>query len=143
VVNKSIHLTSGIYAGVVKAFYPPNNTLKIKLQGGAVVPCIWAAGIISGMVGFKTSYFPPLKTEVLVFWPPSCDFGYVIGTIPSKFVDTGRQQRSVAGDPTVNYAANNVSMHRTPNKIEYLLVTNHQLIWPKVRSILKTGWASV
>jgi hypothetical protein len=115
----AVKLTPGLYEGIVKAYYPPNNTIKVKLKAdGAVIPCIWAVGVVSAMVGFKTSYYPPMKTEVVVFWPGTSQFGWVIGSKPSNSVDAKRQRRTMTGDDAYNYAAQQTFHVQNSNKNE-------------------------
>jgi len=105
----TIRLAAGLHRGLVQDYSPPDNTIKVIVKGdGNVIPCVWAAGIISGMLGLKTSYLPPVKTEVIVWWPPKSAFGYIVGTLPSIQVDPGRQQRTILGDPDSNFTKQQV-----------------------------------
>jgi hypothetical protein len=103
----SMSSKAGIYRGVVRSIAPASNTLMVIIKDTAeAMPCIWAAGIISGMLGFKTSFRPPVKTEVVIWIPEKSAFGYVIGTLPSITVDPGMQRRDIAGDgATDDYTA--------------------------------------
>lgn len=114
----------GIHAGVVKSFSPTTNTLKVKIQGGAVIPCVWAAGVISGMIGIKTSYYPPLKTEVIVAWPDKADFGYVLGTVPAKYIDTTKPTRNLGDDKSLKYT--NASVFHSNSSIHSRTYLSHK-----------------
>ena len=102
-------LSSGLHRGIVKSYSPPDNTIKVTIKGdGTLIPCVWAASIISGMLGFKTSYIPPVKTEVIVWWPPKGNIGFIVGTFPAITVDPGQQDRAMSGDESLNFGASQV-----------------------------------
>lgn len=95
--HKKVKITPGFHEGMVKSALTPNNTVQVQIKTiGGIVPCVWAAGVLSGMLGFKTSYVPPMKTKVLV-WIPDSSIGYIIGMLPDIRVDQGRQSRTVTG----------------------------------------------
>ena len=90
-----------ICEGVVEMTSPANNTCTVRLKNIKAPPvqnCVWAAGIISGMAGFKTSYVPPVKTEVLIV-----NLGhqpiYIVGCSPGQPEDlnSGSRTTTVAG----------------------------------------------
>lgn len=94
-------LKPGIYHGVVIGNMLPNNLIQVRVQGlDRNINCVWAAGIISGLLGFKTSYIPPAKTKVLVYYTDQ-EISYVVGSIPSPLVDPASQKRALT-DPDVD-----------------------------------------
>lgn len=106
-------LKPGLYRGVVKDFNPQNNTLKVQVRDQNItVPCLWAAGLISGMLGFKTTYYPNLKTEVVLWWPENDSVGYVVGTVPATMIDPGMQRRTATGGAPADDYSSLQSFHK-------------------------------
>jgi hypothetical protein len=98
-VSMAHNLKSGFYDGVVKSLNAPGNTVLVTIKDrGDSLPCLWTASIISGMIGFKTTFRPPLKTEVVVWVPEKGGYGYIIGTKPGFVIDPGMQRRDVLGN---------------------------------------------
>ena len=104
---KILRPKSGICKGFVKSVSPANNTIVVLIDG-VPRPCQWCAGIISGMVGLKTSYYPPQKTEVVVVWPENNDYGYVVAAVAPKYVDGAKPRSSMLDDEKSNYVNKNV-----------------------------------
>jgi hypothetical protein len=90
----------------------PNNLVQVRLQGlDRDITCIWAAGVISGLLGFKTSYIPTIKTRVLVYYTGQ-DQSFIVGTLPSPMVDPVSQERSVTDPDVPNYQESKVYTER-------------------------------
>lgn len=92
---KSPVVEPGIFVGVVTGNLLPNNLVQVRLQGvEREINCVWAAGIISGLLGFKTSYIPTVKTKVLVYYTGQ-DVSYIVGSIPTTMTDPADYGRSL------------------------------------------------
>lgn len=115
-----------IYEAYVEAVNIPSNSCQVRLKHEkiAVDNCVWAAGVISGMLGFKTSYVPPAKTAVLVV---NCGFQpyYIIGCVPQSTTDTQAPARpaldagsnyrsSVKFSPQSQASSPSFGMHKPP-----------------------------
>lgn len=98
-------ITTGIYSGVVVGNMLPNNLIHVKLDGGRIMDCVWAAGIISGLLGIKLNYIPPIETRVLVFVPKTQGLCYIIGSYPDNRASLSGSQQSVT-DPNASSYAN-------------------------------------
>ncbi len=86
-------MEKGIHKGVVIGNLMPNQLVMVKPDGKfEALPCIWAAGILSGLLGYKTSHLPSLKTRVLFLYTGE-QVSYVLGsysdTIPVVGLDRG------------------------------------------------------
>lgn len=80
-------LQPGIYSGVVVGNMLPNNSVDVGLEGqDTVVPCLWAAGIVSSLLGYKTSYTPPIGTKVIIYFTGKVP-SLIIGSLPGSLVD--------------------------------------------------------
>ena len=92
-----------IYVGVVSEVYYPNSTCDVKIDGTDVTVngCVWAAGILSGMFGFRTSFLPPPKTKVLVVFTGQHPC-YIIGCAPGAMTDPNNHARPVV-DSEISY----------------------------------------
>lgn len=76
-------LKPGICTGVVVGSVLPNRLISVKLDGRfEPITCLWAAGIISGLIGVNSSYTPPSKTRVLVYYTGG-KYSFVIGSYSS------------------------------------------------------------
>lgn len=92
-------LSPGLYTGVVLNTSRPNNLITVGLEApnNPVVECIWANGIISGLLGFKLSYLPPVKTRVIVMIQHAGSH-FILGSFPYDLNDPGADDRSIT-DP--------------------------------------------
>lgn len=73
----------------------PNNLVQVRLlEVERDINCVWAAGVISGLIGFKTSFVPPIKTKVLVYFTNQ-EISYIVGSIPTTMMDPLGQQRAI------------------------------------------------
>lgn len=85
----------GLFVGVVVGNLMPNNLVQVRLQGlEREINCVWAAGVISGLLGFKTSYVPPIKTKVLVYFTNQ-ELSFIVGSLPTTMMDPLGQQRAI------------------------------------------------
>jgi hypothetical protein len=92
-------LAQGFYPGKVLSTLPGNNTCVVALDGlDLKLPCFWAGGFFGSLFGFKTSFVPPLKTRVLVYYS-GASLSLVVAAYPDEFADPGQQRRSLT-DPT-------------------------------------------
>ena len=112
-----------IYPGTVISCSPASNTLTVSVdkQDVALTGCVYAAGIFSGLLGFKLTYFPPQGTRVNVMYGTPA---YIVGCIPSDKPDNhGAGSRTITGDPLDrNKLANadggeNQRNHTAPNDL--------------------------
>ena len=117
-------LPPGIHEGIVVSTILPNNLVQVRMvKYGRNVICVWAAGIISGLLGFKTTYAPPKKTVVLVYITGT-DTNYIIGNMPSQFVDTNNQVRTVTGPKAPNNHANQI--YNSRNSVNLRMFASHK-----------------
>lgn len=88
-----------IYEGTVVHTNPPNSTVTVELdrfKGSHVSGCVWAAGVLSGMIGMRSSYTPPIQSRVLVVYTgklPIC----IISCIPGPTTDVHAPTRKLLG----------------------------------------------
>jgi hypothetical protein len=100
-----------IYEGVVTGTMFPNNTCGVRIDGqDKDIPCDYAGGIISALLGLKTSYLPPVKTRVLVLFTGT-SVSHIIGMLPDILVDPG-QTREITDPDVASYHASNVFKSR-------------------------------
>ena len=70
----------------------PNYVVLVRPDGQfSDISCLWACGIVSGLLGFKTSYLPPAKTRVSFYYTGqqySFILGSYSGTMPMLNLDT-------------------------------------------------------
>lgn len=88
-----------IYDGAVVGMAPTDNAVAVKLDKlGVTLPaCQFAAGIFSGLLGYKLTYYPPQGTKVKVLYS---DVSYIIACVPSDKPDEhGNGSRTITGDP--------------------------------------------
>ena len=86
-----------IYHGVVDSAIHPNNTLTCIIQDESarvVENCIWAAGIFSGIFGFKMNHAPARGTDVLILY--TGETNYVIGCFLDKYSESSGMRRASA-----------------------------------------------
>lgn len=96
------------YDGVVVGNLQPNNTFSVRVDGfGADIPCMTAVGILSGLLGFKTSYLPPMQTKVKMMYSDR-NLSFVTGCIPSIIPDPGQQTRYTTGPGAPDYHASQI-----------------------------------
>ena len=92
----------GICDGVVVGNVAQNGLISVRLNKyGRNVDCVWAAGILSGLLGFKTTYIPPKKTPVLVYITGT-NINYIIGNPAAGLTDTNNQTRTITGPGAPN-----------------------------------------
>lgn len=76
-----------VYSGTVVGVDPITRALTVSVQGSKGAPlnnCVWASGVISGLLGMKTTFIPSVGTQVLVI-PGTTNF--IVGCIPSDNPD--------------------------------------------------------
>lgn len=96
----------------------PNNLVQVRIQGlDRDINCVWAAGVISGLLGFKTSYIPTIKTRVLVYYTGK-DTSFIIGSMPSPLADPVSQERNLTGPDTPNYQQSKVYADRKKGGVQ-------------------------
>ncbi len=119
---KSKVLTKGLHTGVVIGSVVPNQLITVKPDGHfRPVICLWAASIISGLIGFKTSYIPPSKTKVLFFHTGE-QYSYILASFSSILPIPGLQRG--VGDH--NGQALGKSKTHTSQQTPYSRVANSQ-----------------
>lgn len=57
-----------IKTGLVVATEPITRTCTVNIDGRPVPGCVWAAGIMSSLFGFRTTFVPPIGTTVYVLY---------------------------------------------------------------------------
>lgn len=90
--NRACYEPGKIYTGVVSGCEHGDQLYHVSLDGGDTIHnCLWAAGMFSGLFGFKTTFYPPLGTRVSVLaGQPS----FIISTLPSARRDpSGGEER--------------------------------------------------
>ena len=109
-----------IYVGVVREVYYPNNTCDVTLDGIDVTAsgCVWAAGVLSGMFGFRTSYLPPPKTKVLVVFTGQYPV-YIIGCCPGPIVDPENHARPAVDSEESYHNSQTFSHIRSKDSLLY------------------------
>ena len=92
-----------IYVGIVTEVYYPNATCDVEIDGSGAKAqgCVWAAGVLSGMFGFRTTFLPPVKTRVLVMFTGQYPC-YIIGCVPGPITDPAGHVRPTVDEET-NY----------------------------------------
>lgn len=80
-------INRGLCTGIVVGTLLPNNLVTVRLDDhDRDITCVWAAGILSGLLGLKTSYIPALKSRVIVFY--TCeDISFILGEVPQHNLD--------------------------------------------------------
>lgn len=122
--TSTTQLLPGLQEGIVVGNQMPNNIIRVRLEVfGRDVDCVWAAGIISGLLGFKTSYIPPKKTPVIVYIT-GYDTNYIIGCKPAQFVDTNNQFRTVTGPGAPNNQESQIYTSR--NSVNFKMFASHK-----------------
>ncbi len=95
---RSPGLTIGFHTGVVVGNLQPNNLVIVRPDGQyRTVTCIWAAGIVSGLLGFKTSFLPPADTRVGFYYTGQA-YSFIVGSY-SDVVPLMNLDRAIT-DPT-------------------------------------------
>ena len=80
-------MSPGIFTGVVTTNHIPNQIIKVRCDGQDTdVACVWAAGILSGLLGFKLSYLPPPKTRVIIYYTGQ-QYSYILGSYSGILAD--------------------------------------------------------
>jgi len=116
--NQGSQLPPTLYEGVVVGNMMPNNIIRVRLvKYGRDVDCVWAASIVSGLLGFKTSYVPPKKTPVIV-WITGTDTNYIVGSQPLQLTDTNNQSRTVTGPGAPDNHANQIFSSRNSTALK-------------------------
>lgn len=110
----------GIIEGVVIGNLLPNNLVQVRLQGiERPVNCVWAAAIISGLLGFKTSFIPPISTKVLVYYTGQ-DTSFIVGSVPSALTDPVGQKRAITDPDVPDYQDSEVFNARKKSGVSML-----------------------
>ena len=76
---------SQLFSGIVSGYIKGNEICKVVFKEDGQthdIDCIWAAGFMSSLLGFKTNYSPPIGSSVVVF-APTPSKGYILGASPS------------------------------------------------------------
>ena len=108
----SAAVPGSILEGLVTGNLLPHNLIQVRIMGlEHDVNCLWAAGIISGLLGFKTSFIPPIKTRVLVYYTGQ-EHSFVIGSLPTTSIDPADLPRHLTGPDTPSYHASEVYQQR-------------------------------
>lgn len=104
-----------LYKGIVTGSVLPNNLVTVKVDGlNITVQALWAAGIFSGLLGFKTSFLPPINTSVILLFTGE-DIAYIIGCHSGITIDPGNQARASV-DPDANYHSSQTFAVRNSKK---------------------------
>lgn len=86
----------------------PNNLVQVKLElTSETLNCVWAAGIISGLLGVRSIYFPPNQTRVLVHYTGK-DINYIMGSINPHNTNPVVSERSLLDPEGLHYTQNPV-----------------------------------
>jgi hypothetical protein len=111
-------LQPGICTGVVVGSILPNRLINVKLDGRyEAVTCVWAAGIISGLLGVNSSYTPPAKTRVLIFYTGG-KYSFIIGSY-SSVLTTPKLRRGVTdhNGPAAGDLQTNATLRKGDSKM--------------------------
>ena len=81
-----------IYTGQVSTCLHGDQLYHVSIDGGGILEnCLWAAGMFSGLFGFKTTFYPPVGTRVSIL---AGNPSFIISTLPSARRDeTGGEER--------------------------------------------------
>jgi hypothetical protein len=81
-----------IYTGQVSTCLHGDQLYHVAIDGGGMLEnCLWAAGMFSGLFGFKTTFYPPVGTRVSIL---AGNPSFIISTLPSGRRDsTGGEER--------------------------------------------------
>jgi hypothetical protein len=86
-----------VYSGTIIECNPVNQTYTVRIEerGDQLTGCVWAANILSGMVGIRSHFIPPLGTAVLVV---KAETPYILGCVPSEIPNIRhRSSRTATG----------------------------------------------
>ena len=90
--NRACFEPGKIYTGQVTSCLHGDQLYHVSIDGGGTVEnCIWAAGMFSGLFGFKTTFYPPVGTRVSIL---AGNPSFIISTLPSARRDeSGGEER--------------------------------------------------
>lgn len=115
---------SNIRPGVVIGTRLPGQVVEVRLEGdGEVVRCVWAAGIMCGLLGFRLSHVPTINTRVLVLHS-GMEHDFIVGTLPALIVDGVQPDRKLTGEGAADYTTTApFTSRQDPNETGY---TDHR-----------------
>ena len=124
-VSVNIHpfLEPGIYSGIVVGNMMPNNLVRVRLREKGDFTAVWACGIFSGLLGFKTSYVPPQGTPVVLLSVGPGQY-FIVASSPQPRADKGMQERTITRSDEHNY--HNAQLFSVKNKADAAMVASHK-----------------
>ncbi len=93
----AVKLTRGmVYTGVVITANAATQTFEVKEdETGSVVPSVWAASVMAGLVGLRTTYVPSVGTRVT--FTVNRERGYALGAMAKEAIFPAHKE-TVTGD---------------------------------------------
>lgn len=76
-----------IYTGIINQTHHGDGLYSVQIDGiNTVRTCMWAVGVFSPILGFRTKYYPTIDTKVAILVSgENCD--WIIATLPSEQFD--------------------------------------------------------